>query len=76
MLGFELCFNLVLVDKDLGEHSFVKIFEFFSQFCFRGKNKTLKWRKKRKGKVGEEKKNLGEFFCLLLLLRIKKLMLY
>jgi hypothetical protein len=50
LLGFELCFNLILVDKDLGGHSFVRIFDFFFQFCFGRNNRTFKWRKKKKAK--------------------------
>lgn len=59
LLGFELCFNLVLVHKDLEEHFFVRILNFGLTFFFEGRTKPSNGGRK-KNKVGEEKKNLGE----------------
>jgi len=59
LLGFELCFNLVLVYKDLKQHFFVRILNFVLTFVFEGRTKPSNGGRK-KNKVGEEKKNLGE----------------
>jgi hypothetical protein len=48
-----------LVYKDLEEHFFVRILNFGLTFIFEGRTKPSNGGRK-KNKVGEEKKNLGE----------------